>query len=165
MKLFLKIFDRTLGISVTMIYATLTILAFAQVLMRYVFGGALSWSEEAVRFLFIWLSFIGFSITMQRGGHISVQFIVDLFPKSFRREFLIFADVCMLTFVIFFILKGTLVSKVTMANLSPAMHIPMGYIYLVFPISGGLLAINTLRVMVRHWKGPTGADMEGIRDA
>jgi TRAP-type C4-dicarboxylate transport system permease small subunit len=165
MKLFWKFFDRTLGITVTMIYATLTILAFAQVLMRYVFGGALSWSEEAVRFLFIWLSFIGFSITMQRGGHISVQFIVDLFPKSFRREFLIFADVCILTFVIFFILKGTLVSKVTMANLSPAMHIPMGYIYLVFPISGGLLAINTLRVMVHHWKGPTGADMERIRDA
>ena len=107
----------------TIIYATLTILAFAQVLMRYVFGGSLSWSEEAVRFLFIWLSFIGFSITMQRGGHISVQFIVDLVPKSVRRHFLIFADVCILIFVGFFLVKGTLVSKVTMANLSSAMHI------------------------------------------
>jgi len=165
MSSFWKVFDRSLGISVTIIYATLTLLAFAQVLVRYVFGGSLSWSEEAVRFLFIWLSFIGFSVTMQRGGHISVQFIVDLFPESVRRHFLMFADACILIFVGFFIVKGTLVSKVTMANLSPAMHIPMGCIYLVFPISGVLLTINTLRLMIRHWKGSTGADMQEVRDA
>ncbi len=65
----LKWIDRGLSIVVSILYAVITAVAFAQVLVRYALGGSLAWSEEAVRFLFISLSFLGFSITMNRGAH------------------------------------------------------------------------------------------------
>ena len=165
MRLFLKVFDRTLSITCAVFYAALTALAFAQVIVRYFLGGSLTWSEEAVRFLFIWLAFIGLTITMQREGHIGVKFIVELLPRSFQRFITLFCDVCILGFLGFFIFKGIGVSRATLYNLSPAMNIPMGYVYLILPLSGVLLVINTLRVAVRHWRGEFGIEVEGTNDA
>ena len=165
MRLFLKVFDRTLSITCAVFYAVLTALAFAQVIVRYFLGGSLSWSEEAVRFLFIWLSFIGFTVTMQREGHIGVKFIVELFPRSFQRFVTLFSDACILGFLGFFIVKGIGVSRVTLYNLSPAMNIPMGYVYLILPLSGVLLVINTLRIASRHLRGEFGIELERTKDA
>ena len=134
-------------------------------MVRYFLGGSISWSEEAVRFLFIWLSFIGFTVTMQREGHIGVKFIVEQLPSSFQRFFVLFSDACILGFLGFFIIKGIGVSKVTLYNLSPAMNIPMGYVYLILPLSGILLVINTLRVASRHWRGEFGIKREVGKDA
>jgi TRAP-type C4-dicarboxylate transport system permease small subunit len=165
MRLFFKVFDRTLSITCAVLYALLTALAFAQVMVRYFLGGSLSWSEEAVRFLFIWLSFIGFSITMHREGHIGVKFIVDLMPRPFQRVFALFSDACILGFLCFFIVKGIGVCRVTLYNLSPAINIPMGYVYGILPLSGILLVISTLRVAARHWSSEFGIESEGVKDA
>lgn len=162
MEFFWKVFDRGLNIIVSVIYATLTIIAFTQVVVRYVLGGSIPWSEEAVRFLFVWLSFIGFSITMQRGGHIAVDFVVNLFPYSFRRVFLLISDIFVLSFIFFFTIKGASISQGTMLNLSPAMNIPMGYFYLILPLSGILLTVNTVRLAARHWRGPLKVDVTEV---
>jgi TRAP-type C4-dicarboxylate transport system permease small subunit len=45
------------------------------------------------------------------------------------------------------------------------MNIPMGYVYLILPLSGVLLVINTLRVAARHWRGAFGIELEGAKDA
>jgi TRAP-type C4-dicarboxylate transport system permease small subunit len=161
MATFWKVFDRTLNLIVYALYAVLTILAFAQVLVRYVLGGSITWSEEAVRFLFIWLALIGAAITMQREGHIGVKVPVDLFPPRIHRLFSLFADVCILVFAVFLVVQGFRVSQATVANVSPAMQIPMSQFYLILPIAGMLLAINALRVAHRHWTGHPGP---GLRE-
>ncbi len=152
----LKWIDRGLSVVVAMLYAVLTIVAFAQVVVRYGLGGSLPWSEEAVRFLFIWLSFLGFSVTMNRGGHIGVDFFVDLAPRAVKRALSLASDVIILGFLVFLMAKGWGVAQVTMNNRSPAMQIPMGYVYAIFPISALILIFYTLRVMFRHWHGDFG---------
>jgi len=149
-------FDRGLNIVVCLIYATLTVVAFAQVVVRYALGGSLPWSEEAVRFLFIWLSFLGFSITMNRGGHIGVEFFVDLFPRPMKRMLALASDTLIAGFLVFLAVEGTKVAQITMNNRSPAMQIPMGYMYMIFPISSVILIVYTLRVTYRHWQGDFG---------
>ena len=49
-----NVFDRSLNIVVAVILAVLTLTTFVQVLLRYVFGGALDWSVELARYLFLW---------------------------------------------------------------------------------------------------------------
>jgi len=151
-----RVLDRTLNLTVCVLYATLTVIAFAQVVVRYLLGGSIPWSEEAARFLFIWLSFLGFSLTMNRGGHVGVDFFVALFPAKVRRAAALLCDTLIVGFLIFFMVKGMDVIQVTLNNRSPAMQISMGYVYLILPLSAALLILYTLRVARRHWAGDFG---------
>lgn len=162
MTAFWRVFDRLLRLVVVVIYVILTILAFSQVTVRYVLGGSITWSEEAVRFLFIWLAFIGAAITMEREGHVGVTVLVDLFPAPVRRAFLFFSDAAVFGFAIFFAVQGLNVSRATVGNLSPAMQISMGQVYLILPIAGILLAINALRVGHRHLTARLSSDVKEV---
>ena len=152
MKSLWNIFDRTLSIVVAVILAVLTLTMFVQVLLRYVFGGALDWSVELSRYLFLWFCFLGFSITLRRGGHVSVRFIVDLFPLWVQRMLLIISDICIFIFLGFIIVEGGFLTHIIRNNISPVMQISMSYVYIVIPISGILLIIYLLRTINRSWR-------------
>lgn len=156
MEVLLKALDRALSIFVCLIYGVLTAIAFSQVIFRYFLDGSLPWSEEAVRFLFIWLSFLGFSVTMNRGGHIGVDFFVNLLPPQLKRMLALASDAVIVGFVIFLAVKGMQVVQVTKNNLSPAMQLSMGYLYMALPVSAAILLLYTLRVTCRHWHGDFG---------
>jgi TRAP-type C4-dicarboxylate transport system permease small subunit len=93
---------------------------------------------------------------MNRGGHIIVDFFVSHFPTNVRRILSLVSDTLVLGLLAFLLFQGWAVVRVTMYNLSPAMQMPMGYVYSVLPLSAGLLAINTVRVAYRHWQGDFG---------
>jgi TRAP-type C4-dicarboxylate transport system permease small subunit len=146
-----NIFDRTLNIVVAVILAVLTLTMFVQVLLRYVFGGALDWSVELSRYLFLWFCFLGFSITLRRGGHVSVRFIVDLFPLWVQRMLLIISDIFIFIFLGFITVEGGFLTHAIRNNISPVMQVPMGYVYIVIPVSGILLIIYLLRTIKKSW--------------
>lgn len=75
--------DKLEEFSLIIMYATMVIIIFIQVIMRYVFNNSLSWSEELGKFIFVWLSWIGISIGAKRGEHIKLTMFVDrLSPKG-----------------------------------------------------------------------------------
>jgi TRAP-type C4-dicarboxylate transport system permease small subunit len=117
-----------------------------------VFGGALDWSVELARYLFLWFCFLGFSITLRRGGHVSVRFIVDLFPLWVQRILLIISDTCIFIFLGFIVVEGGLLAHAIRNNISPVMQIPMGYVYIVIPISAILLIIYLMRTINTSWR-------------
>lgn len=69
--------DKIEEISLVIMYATMVLVIFIQVIMRYCFNNSLSWSEELGKFLFVWLSWIGISIGAKRGEHIKISILVD----------------------------------------------------------------------------------------
>ena len=52
---------------IVVLVALLTAVTFAQVAARYVLGDPLIWSEEAARYLFVWVSMIGAALAIARG--------------------------------------------------------------------------------------------------
>ncbi|PMH40972.1 C4-dicarboxylate ABC transporter substrate-binding protein [Vibrio cyclitrophicus] len=54
---------------------------FLQVVMRYIFSNSLPWSEEFVRWCFIWFIWVGVSYGFKTRKHISVTALIDRFPK------------------------------------------------------------------------------------
>ena len=58
----------------------MTILVIMNVILRKVFNSGLSWSEEASRFLFIWVTFLGSILANNaalHGEHMRMDFIVE----------------------------------------------------------------------------------------
>ena len=47
-----------------------------QIIMRSVFNNSLSWSEEAAKYLFVWLIWLGTSIAARDRSHIALEMVV-----------------------------------------------------------------------------------------
>src|SRR4051794_41641624 len=59
----------------------LTAVTFAQVVTRYLLGDPLIWSEEAARYLFVWVSMIGAALALREGGHFGLDLLIRPMPQ------------------------------------------------------------------------------------
>lgn len=135
----------TLGISMVFL-VLMVLLIFVQIISRALIGSSFSWTEEVARFLMIWVIFLGSSLAFRYGAHISVETIFDRLPLIGKKVVQIFILVVSLSLFFILFLKGIEISDRMMAQKSPALKIPMGYIYLVIPISAVLQTLNLIDV-------------------
>lgn len=82
---------------IAILLAAMTLLTFAQVVMRYVFNSGFTWAQEFTSILFAFMIFIGISYGVRVGAHIGVDALVKLFTPRVRRIVSIIAVLfCML---------------------------------------------------------------------
>jgi len=62
--------------------ALMVIFILIQVFCRYVLGSALPWSEEAARFLMLWMTGLMAPTAFRRGGFVSIDMLVLMLPRS-----------------------------------------------------------------------------------
>jgi TRAP-type C4-dicarboxylate transport system permease small subunit len=60
------------------ILAVMSLIVFANVVLRYSTSYSIEWSEEVARHLLVWLTFIGCGPVLRYGGHIAVENLQDL---------------------------------------------------------------------------------------
>lgn len=65
--------------------SVMTILAFANVVARYVFSASFSFSEEITTYLFVLLSLLGTAIAARRRAHLGLTIFTDLVSPKVRR--------------------------------------------------------------------------------
>jgi TRAP-type transport system small permease protein len=126
---------------VIVLMLVMTVTVCLQITFRYVFNIPLGWSEELARFSFVWVSFFGASALMRVREHVNVTVFVDNFPPRLRAVCVLLANLCALVFAYYFVVGGLSLTTNEWAQLAPAMQIPMGWVYVVIPISASLMAI------------------------
>lgn len=121
-------------ISVLVLLA-MTVVVGMQVFMRYVVGSSLSWSEELLRFMFIWLSYITVAYCVKKKRHARLEVLVNKLPAKFQQILEVFTLLAFLVFALAMLYYGTNVMLRILGNnqLSPALEIPMWYVYLSIP--------------------------------
>ncbi|PIE54507.1 MAG: C4-dicarboxylate ABC transporter permease [Dethiosulfovibrio peptidovorans] len=115
-----------------------------QVFMRYVFNNSLSWAEEASRYAFVWSALVSIGYSIKQKNILSVETLIDLLPVTLGRS-LVRLNNCIVFFFFsyMFIASTPVLQKIIRSNqTSPALKIPMGWVYLSASV-GFLLA--TLR--------------------
>jgi TRAP-type C4-dicarboxylate transport system permease small subunit len=63
------------------LFLALPALCALQVLSRFVLHIPVPWSEEVMRVLFIWATFLGASLAVKQGAHLSVRALVQVMPR------------------------------------------------------------------------------------
>ncbi len=130
----------------------MSIIIFIQVIMRYVFQSSLVWSEELSRYMFIWLIYFAVSYTARREKHIRIDAAINLYPKKLRPYIEILSELIVLGFSIFIAVTAvTVFHKITWSGqLSPAMRIPMQYVYAAPLVGFVLTAIRQVQCILRR---------------
>lgn len=114
----------------------MSVVIFWQVVCRYVLKGSLPWSEELSRYLLVWTGFIGGAYGVRLGAHIGVEAFTLLLPKKAQSILKMFVIICLIILCcIIFRFGCTIVgTQLSKHQLSPAMRIPMGYMYAAIPV-------------------------------
>ena len=79
---------------------------------------------------------------MSKQAHVGVEIFVKKLPNGLQKSVLMLATVVSIFFFGIMIYQGYLFSLKTMAQTSPVLHLPMGFVYSIIPISGIFLTIN-----------------------
>src|SRR5699024_6396085 len=115
----------TMGFVVIMV-----ILIFMQVVSRSILGITFSWPEEAARFLFIWVVFLGVGFAFKYGANISIEAFVERLPMNWRKVCQLAVLLLCSTFLLILTVQGIDLMSRAMQQMSPGLGIPMGYVYL-----------------------------------
>jgi TRAP-type C4-dicarboxylate transport system permease small subunit len=162
----LKAIDARLEEVVCAILLTvLMILLGVQVVLRFGFGAALAWSEELIRFLFVWFAYLGAVMGVREGAHIRITALVDALPDPrVRGAIHLVADLAWLAFniAILWISLGLLETFARFPQTSAAIGVDLWWIYLVVPVSFGLMSVRLIqRRLVQLWRVRAGGAADG----
>jgi TRAP-type C4-dicarboxylate transport system permease small subunit len=88
---FWELLDATIGrlekALIVLFLGLMIVTAFAQIALRNFMGVGLSWSESLVRYLVLWVGFIGASLAAREGRHITIE-VFKLRPSATGRRYL-----------------------------------------------------------------------------
>lgn len=121
---------------------------FTNVVMRYGFNSSLAWSEELVRDVIIYTTFIGCSVAVKNRSMIKIDASVQIFPVL-KKPLTWFANLVTLIFALMMMWYGYKMALLQYAThqKSIIMQIPLVYLYLILPLTGVMMFLRTLQVM------------------
>ncbi|MEW2920893.1 TRAP transporter small permease [Muricauda sp. ANG21] len=112
---------------------------FWGVITRYILDSQSSWTDELARFLLIWLSILGAAYASGKKLHIAIDLLPQYLNERNQKILDIVITVIVLLFGIAVFLIGGLryvYISFALGQTSPALNLPIGFVYMVLPISG-----------------------------
>ena len=150
---FFDLMDRCINWFLAILMAGMVIVITAQVWYRFVLGEPLSWSEEAGRYLFVWISFMGAAAGVRYQVHLGIDLMDKLLPPSLHRWAVVVSNLIIEVFLLMIIYWGFKILGVIQFQESASMHISMRYPYMAVPVGAIFMFINSLRVMISAFQG------------
>lgn len=117
-------------------------------------AGAMVWTEEVSRYIFIWITYLSLSIAIKKRSSIRVEIIYDMLPKRWQNIFNIITDMCflILTLIIMFTGWSQIERLIRFPQHTTALQIPYLIPYLILPFGFGLMTIRIIQGLKEWFK-------------
>jgi TRAP-type C4-dicarboxylate transport system permease small subunit len=145
--------DRLLELALIVVMAAMTLNVLWQVFTRFVLNDPSSFTDELARYLLIWVGVLGASYGVSKRFHLAI----DLLPRKLegvkKARLEIFIECWILAFAAaVMVIGGSQLVSITLQleQTSAALQVPLGYVYIVIPVSGILIVFySTLFILKR----------------
>ncbi len=138
----LKVVDRALEWLLVAFMSLMVINVLWQVATRFLLRSPSSFTEEIARYLLVWVGVLGGAYAVGKRVHLAI----DLLPTKLvgRRKVMLelFIEVCIFVFAASVLVvggSGLVWLTLDLGQTSAALQVPLGYVYLVLPLSGLLM--------------------------
>ena len=148
-----KVLDSSLEFLVIAVVAVLVVDVLWQVFTRFILKNPSTWTEELAVFMLIWVSLLGSAVALGRGAHLGIDYFVGKLSPRKRLYTEIFVFLCISAFSLAVMVIGgiELVSNtLELGQVSPALGVKVGYVYLAVPISGFFLVLYSVIGLVER---------------
>ncbi len=131
--------------------AVMIVLVFGNVVLRYAFNSGIAFSEEASRFVFMWLTLTGALLVMRDKAHLGMSTIVSRLGEPGQRLCRFISDAGALACCLLLANGAWKLVVIGMDDMAPVTGVPIGLVYacLLFSSLGmaGLLLHSLWRLV------------------
>jgi TRAP-type C4-dicarboxylate transport system permease small subunit len=136
-----------LGFGVALLLAAISVICVTEVVLRYVLAASLSWYDELVGYLLVWLSFLGAVLAQSHGQHVGIGDLAGKAPPKARRLFSLGNHLVMVAVHLVLLVSGAELAARFLGERAITLPVPMGLVYGVIPVSAALmLAVEAVAI-------------------
>lgn len=147
-----KKIDKGLEIFLVVIMSILVIDVVWQVASRYLFGDPSSFTDELAVFLLIWVGMAGAAYVRGKNEHLAIDILPDKLSPKGKNRLLTFINLFIIIFCATIMVTGgawLAYTRFSMGQVSSALQLPVGYVYLIVPISGILMIYYSIDDIIK----------------
>jgi TRAP-type C4-dicarboxylate transport system permease small subunit len=160
MKTLRNVIDRLLGLAICGLMGVMVINVLWQVFTRFVLRNPSSFTEEAARYMMIWVGLLGSAYAAGKKSHLALDLITGRLQGGKKRASEIFIHAAVLLFALAVMVGGggrLVWIQLSLGQQSAALQVKLGYIYLAVPLAGAFIAFYSLLALLDAIRGETQA--------
>jgi TRAP-type C4-dicarboxylate transport system permease small subunit len=135
-------------------------LNLAAVVMRYGFRDSIPWSEEAIRYLAVWMTFLGSASAAWLDEHMDMNLFSGIANARFQSWHRAGLQLLTVAFGVIVCWQGVIYVRLNGLQTAPSTGLPMFWIYSAIAVGGLLLTLVALVKLVDAFVPPP-RDAEG----
>ncbi len=127
-----------------------------QVLSRYILSSPSSFTDELAGFLLIWVGVLGAAYVTGQKEHLAIDLLIQKSKPENQKKLMVVINISIALFALFVMIIGggwLVITRFKFDVSSAALQLPLGYVYSVMPISGGLMLFYSLVFIFQKTEG------------
>ncbi|MCD4769486.1 MAG: TRAP transporter small permease [Bacteroidales bacterium] len=147
--------DKVLEIILVIIMSVLVLDVLWQVVSRYVLSSPSSFTDELAGFLLIWVGLLGAAYVAGKNEHLAIDLMLQRSGPARKKILNMIINVSIILFSFFVFVTGGIwlvYTRFALEVKSASLEIPLGYVYLILPLSGLLIVYYTIDNILRSNK-------------
>jgi len=143
--------NRVLEVFLVILMSVLVLDVLWQVFSRYLLSSPSSFTDELAGFLLIWVGVLGAAYVAGRQEHLAIDILIQRSSPNRQRNlrFIIHSLILLFALSVMVIGGASLVySRFVLDVKSAALQLPLGYVYIVLPISGAIIVYYEIIHMI-----------------
>lgn len=144
---FQKKLNRVLEIFLVILVSVLVVDVLWQVFSRYLLSSPSSFTDELAGFLLIWVGVLGAAYVSGKKEHLAIDILLQKSPPVRKKNLQILIHILVFLFAFTVMVVGGIILMYTRFYLevkSAALQLPLGYVYVILPISGLIIMFYEL---------------------
>ena len=145
--------DRVLAWLLIAPMAASVLLVLWQVFTRYVLADPSAWTDEAVRYLLVWIGLLGAAYAAGQRMHLAIDLLPSRLEGAAHHRLAALIQLLIAAFAAaVMVVGGGHLVRLTLAlgQTSATLGVPLGYVYLVLPLAGVLVLFYSLTFAAEH---------------
>ncbi len=145
--------DKRLGSALVVIMAIMVVNVLWQVFTRFVVGNPSSFTDELARYLMIWLGVLGAAYVSGRNMHVAIDVLPLRSNKKTQKKIKRIVNSLIIIFAFTaLVIGGVRLVYITysLEQYSPALQIPLAFVYFVIPLSGVLIIFYKVSDLLKN---------------
>jgi len=140
--------ERALDFLAVVLFLVMFGVIVLQITLRYVFNHPLVWTDELAQYLFVWVSFLGWTMATRKRIHIGINVVADRLPPRARRALHALWCIATIAFAVILLVVGVTITyrngDVRMVSLDFAFW----PVYLAVPFAALFLVVYGIRDLI-----------------
>lgn len=137
-----KVINTVIKIACILLFGFMVIIGTYQILVRYIFNNPSTISEELLTYSFTWMSLFAAAYVFGKREHMRMGFLADKLSRKKLTILNVIIEIITIAFaLIVMVYGGVSITSLSMTQKTASLGIPMGYIYIVLPITGIIITL------------------------